>query len=221
MLLKGLPNSYKPFAVHVTQNTSAINFATFKSQLKSYEETKKFNTKTKTDQVMKADSPVAPLSNSLTCYGCGRKGHILKDCPDKRKEETAKWCSYHKSTTHSDSTCRRHQQKDKETTRVKQATSEDQSSDVENEHSFVFKVDNKHSQYKENAMLVDTGATSHIVTTDVLKRVDGEFNCLRWLVVCCWRRVWLRHCGHMLSRLLPTLEIGVITVELRVHHTIV
>ena len=136
MLLKGLPDSYKPFAVHVTQSTNAINFATFKSLLKSYEETEKFKTKTKTDQVMKADSPVAPLSNSLTCYGCGRKGHILKDCPDKRKEETAKWCSYHKSTTHSDSTCRRHQQKDKETTRVKQATSEDQSSNVENEHSF-------------------------------------------------------------------------------------
>ena len=48
--------------------TTEITFATFKSQLKSYEETEKFNIKTKTDQVMKADSPVAPLSNSLTCY---------------------------------------------------------------------------------------------------------------------------------------------------------
>ena len=41
MLLKGLPDSYKPFAVHVTQSISEINFATFKSQLKSYEETEK------------------------------------------------------------------------------------------------------------------------------------------------------------------------------------
>ncbi len=79
MILKGLPEAYKPFVVHVTQSTNEITFAMFKSQLKSFEETEKFNCKPKIDQVMKTDSPsISPL-NSLTCYGCGRKGHVIRD----------------------------------------------------------------------------------------------------------------------------------------------
>ncbi len=42
MILKGLPEAYKPFVVHVTQSTNEITFAMFKSQLKSFEETEKF-----------------------------------------------------------------------------------------------------------------------------------------------------------------------------------
>ena len=179
MILKGLPDSYKPFVVHITQSTSEITFAMFKSQLKSFEETEKFNCKPKTDQVMKTESPSFSASSYVTCYACGRKGHIMKDCPDKTKSETSKWCSYHKSTTHSDSTCRRHQRKDQEATKVKQATFGGQSGDPGDEHSYTFHVQGSHlkqSQYKANGMLVDTGATSHIVTKDVLKRVDGNFN---------------------------------------------
>lgn len=174
MILKGLPDSYKPLIVHVTQSASEITFAMFKCQLKSFEETEKFHHKPKTDQVMKAQYP----SNNLTCYGCGLQGHFMRDCPDKTKNETPKWCSYHKSTTHSDGNCRRHQRKDQEATKVKQVTSSDQSGGTEDEHSYVFKVrvsPTKHSQYKANGMLVDTGATSHIVTKDILKRVDGNF----------------------------------------------
>jgi hypothetical protein len=33
MILKGLPDSYKPFVVHITQSTSEITFAMFKSQV--------------------------------------------------------------------------------------------------------------------------------------------------------------------------------------------
>lgn len=172
MILKGLPDAYKPFVVHVTQSTSEISFAMFKCQLKSFEETEKFHYKPKTDQVMKVQTP----SNSLTCFGCGRQGHFIKDCPEKTKNETSKWCPYHKSTTHSDSTCRRHQHRDQEATKAKQATSWAESFDAGDEHSFAFQVSTaQHSQYKANGMLVDTGATSHIVTKDILKRVDGSF----------------------------------------------
>ena len=171
MILKGLPDSYKPFVVHVTQSASDITFPMFKCQLKSFEETEKFHYKLKLDQVMKVQSP----SNSLICYGCGGQGHSMKDCPDKAKIGTTKWCPYHKSTTHSDSTCRRHQRKYQEAAKAKQATCIDQSV-KDDEHSFAFKVHpTLLSHYKPNGMLVDTGATSHIVTRDILKHIDGSF----------------------------------------------
>lgn len=47
MILKGLPESYKPLAIHVTKSTSEITFTESKVQLRSFEETEKFNTKVK------------------------------------------------------------------------------------------------------------------------------------------------------------------------------
>ena len=44
MILKGLPESYKQLAIHITQSTSEITFTEFKVQLRSFEETEKFNT---------------------------------------------------------------------------------------------------------------------------------------------------------------------------------
>ena len=125
MILKGLPDAHKPFVVHVTQSASEITFPMFKCQLKSFEETEKFHYKPKTDQVMKIES----LSNSVNCFGCGRQGNFIKDRPDKAKNETTKWCSYHKSTTHSDTTCRR-QRKNQEDTKAKQVAFGEESEDI-------------------------------------------------------------------------------------------
>lgn len=47
MILTGLPESYKPLPIHVTKSTSEITFTEFKVQLRSFEETEKFNTKVK------------------------------------------------------------------------------------------------------------------------------------------------------------------------------
>ena len=58
IILKGLPDAYKPFVVHVTQSAIEITFPMFKCQLKSFEETEKFHYKPKTDQVMKIQSLV-------------------------------------------------------------------------------------------------------------------------------------------------------------------
>ena len=70
MILKGLPESYKPFAIHTTQSSEELTFIQFKSKLRSYEETEKLDTKAKSDNVMKADM------SSIVCYGCGNRGHM-------------------------------------------------------------------------------------------------------------------------------------------------
>ena len=58
-LIKGLPDSYKPLSIHVTQSASdpKCKFVKFKSMLRSFEETEKLNNKPKVDQVMKAEFP--------------------------------------------------------------------------------------------------------------------------------------------------------------------
>ena len=78
MILKGLPESYKPLAIHITQSTSEITFTEFKVQLRSFEETEKFNRKVKADQVMRTVSPTSPV-----CYSYRQNGHFIKDCPGK------------------------------------------------------------------------------------------------------------------------------------------
>ena len=164
MILKGLPDSYKPFSIRVTQNASEITFAKIKSMLRSFEETEKLNTKPKVDQVMIAEFP----SQTMTCYGCGKRGHLVRECPAKSEK---KWCNYHKSTTHSDSTCRS-QQKSKD--QGKQVSEKENAS--KDEHSFAFKVnDEATGKINRMGMLVDTGATSHNVTTDILKQIDMTF----------------------------------------------
>ena len=157
-ILKGLPESYKPLAIRITQSTSKITFTEFKVQLRSFEETEKFNTKVKADQVMRTVSP--------TCYGCRQKGHFIKDCPGK--SEATKCCSYHKSTTHTDGECRRYNRND----RTKQAIFSHQTKTTEGEHSFAFHAEdhtNRRHNINPTGLLVDTGATSTLSQLTPLK----------------------------------------------------
>lgn len=167
MVMKGLPEPYKPFVIHVTQSSEEMTFIQFKSKLRSYEETEKFDSKTKSDNVMKVDM------STVICYGCGNRGHMAKACHQK---SGPKWCSYHRSTTHTDETCRR-KSKPKEDS-VKQNT-DIQDKDKEDEQTFVFKVSQKvpPENIRKNGLMVDCGATSHIITQeDKFTRFDEFFN---------------------------------------------
>lgn len=42
MVVKGLPDSYKPFVVHITQTNGTVTFSEFKTKLRSYESTEKY-----------------------------------------------------------------------------------------------------------------------------------------------------------------------------------
>ncbi|KAJ8021025.1 hypothetical protein HOLleu_40779 [Holothuria leucospilota] len=74
MILKGIPDSFKPFAVHVTQSDTALTFMDLKTKLRSFEETEKFKID-KSDNVMKA------VNSSDNVTGArGRPGTLLVDC---------------------------------------------------------------------------------------------------------------------------------------------
>ena len=80
MVLKGLPDSYKPFVVVVTQSDKQQTFTEFKAALRSFEETECNRTKTNDDLIMKMMNHNNGFSSDITCYKCGKKGHIARHC---------------------------------------------------------------------------------------------------------------------------------------------
>lgn len=113
MMLGGLPDSFKPLAVHVTQNEDNITFADFKRRLRVYEESEKMKmTEPTTDKVMKTHARQGgghskPHNNrkeedaNITYYKCGIMGHRARKCYRKV------WCNYYKNSTHAESLCKK------------------------------------------------------------------------------------------------------------------
>ena len=174
MLLKGLPEGYKPFVVVVTQSDKQQTFIEFKAALRSFEETEQARSGSEsvmklvhngTSHVTDSTSSVARGGNRTQCYRCQKFGHIARFCENKPKL----WCSFCRKSSHTDSTCRsknRVNKTGKDKVHVVH-TSEEQQLD---EHLFVFannacngdNVDK--SCVRPNSLLVDCGATTHIVT---------------------------------------------------------
>lgn len=171
MILKGLPDVFKPFSVPVTQSNEKLSFADFKTRLRSYESTEKFAAGSAAeDSVMKVKGR-DNWSTKLTCFNCGQRGHKALECtsaPGERREPR-QWCSSCKSSTHKDVNCRR-RRRDK----VKQAV------DEEDHLTFAFKMEQVDEapvcRVKVKGLMVDLGATKHIVTnTTKFKYFDAIF----------------------------------------------
>lgn len=181
MVLKGLPESFKPFAIHVAHTDDNITFAEFKTKLRSFEATEKLGAES-SDSVMKTQgrSGRRPAKTNtrerykedadMVCYKCGTKGHRAKECRQKT------WCSRCKSDTHKDATCRRKDKDNKDRRDGASKVSEDAG-----EEDFVFKIrggetssqGQSDSGIHERGLMVDTGATSHIIT-DMAKFKDFD-----------------------------------------------
>jgi hypothetical protein len=106
------------------------------------------------------------------CFKCGRKGHKSAECWSKTSE---RWCGNCKSKTYETKNCRK--KKDAAKTAAEKTTSSEN-----NEHTFAFTskdtINKSGINNKSNSsLLVDTGATSHIIN-DKSKFVDfdKEFN---------------------------------------------
>ena len=177
MVLKGLPESFKPFAVHVTQREETMTFAEFKTKLRSYEDTDKMRAAATDDNVMKVrmqqqrgrppdsagDRGAERAGADLTCFRCGLKGHLARTCRRKL------WCSHCRSSTHRDTTCRKQQ---------RQRSDRDDARKVygDEDQEYAFRVSEGAASVNVRGLMVDCGATSHIITDlSKFKRFDDGF----------------------------------------------
>uniref|UniRef100_A0AAV2KSK7 CCHC-type domain-containing protein n=1 Tax=Knipowitschia caucasica TaxID=637954 RepID=A0AAV2KSK7_KNICA len=98
-----------------------------------------------------ADRGADRTATDLTCFKCGLKGHLARACQRRL------WCSYCRSTTHRDTTCRRKQRKDRDDAHK---ASEESAGDQEN----AFRASEGSAGVDMKGLMVDCGATSHIIT---------------------------------------------------------
>ena len=100
----------------------------------------------------------------VVCYKCGLKGHLARTCQRKLR------CSHCKSTTHRDTTCRRKQHRNRDNARKVSRVTDDQ--DME----YAFRMSEGAAGVDVRGLMVDCGATSHIVTDLAkFKRFDDRF----------------------------------------------
>lgn len=85
-MLKGLPETFRPFVIHVTQSEDKRTFAE-REKLRSYEDVENMRATVSEDNVMKARAQFGTKDSGNTdivCYKCCTGGHIA--CSHKQ------WC---------------------------------------------------------------------------------------------------------------------------------
>ena len=161
MIMKGLPAEYKPFIVVNTQSEKILTFQKFKVALRNYEENESSSNTDLNTAVMKLKVRDERSAN-IKCYTCGMMGHKSFECKER------KWCGVCKSSSHSEESCRRKQKYNRNDTAVKcvqnKYTGENEIHDEE--VSFIFMTSEENNDSKNDSLLVDCGATAHIINEE-------------------------------------------------------
>lgn len=113
MVMRGLPEKYKPFTLMVTHGDAELTLGQFKAKLRNFEASEDSAPATDEtgERVLKAQTTPKKKPakrfirdgdgerNGLVCWRCGEKGHRKDDCTKKV------WCSFCKSKGHTDKAC--------------------------------------------------------------------------------------------------------------------
>ena len=103
MVMRGLPEKYKPFTLMVTHGSADMKLGEFKAKLRNFEATEDSDSTAEEagERVLRVQ--VAPRKKTgpveMVCWRCGEKGHRRDECAEKV------WCSFCKSRGHTDKVC--------------------------------------------------------------------------------------------------------------------
>ena len=147
MILKGLPTEYQPFVTVTTQRKEPHDITSHEETMKACENP--------SDNVM-------TVKSNVKCYKCGQTDHRKFECKSKTNtSERRRWCDYCRSPTHDTHYCR------KKLKEHSAKTVTDTNQDQENAIAFKMSVDPQSGEQEldsVNSLLVDTGATTHIIS---------------------------------------------------------
>ncbi|KAL6483448.1 hypothetical protein MHYP_G00083200 [Metynnis hypsauchen] len=107
MIMRGLPEKYKPFTLMVTHSSAEMKLAEFKATLRNFEASEDAEPVAEMagERVLKARTALKKRnggsSTDVACWRCGEKGHRKDECTRKV------WCGSYKSASHTDKACRK------------------------------------------------------------------------------------------------------------------
>ena len=178
IVLRALPDEFSAFCTINTQEET--NFAQFKIRLRAEEERilrqGEANNKNTEIMAMKERRPNSTQDGGIKCYACGEYGHKQYQCP-----KGDKYCSTCQTKTHNTADCRRSNVKygQQRTYQAKVCYNEAEEDNTKS-HSFTFMVnetEDENSVTMINSLLVDTGASTHIITNkDRFTSFDANFD---------------------------------------------
>ena len=159
MILKDLPAEFKSFVTVTTHRKEPHDLASFKTALRTHEETMRACGDLSDNIMFVKDN-----KTGIRCYGCGEIGHKKPECTAKKnaaRGHQKRWCNYCKTTNHDTKFCRK---------KMKEHNAKSVTSDEG--HTFAFKVTVESEDcefvHDVNSLLVDTGATTHIVNNKTM-----------------------------------------------------
>ena len=199
MVLKGLPEKFKPFRTVIIQRDTEITFTQFKASLRAFEENEKDRDQQPRQHSREAvmniqgrdQQPYANDYSKTVCYACGRSGHKAISCPTNRSAPNSwrgrgrgqqrgrgsanwrgnsNWRGPRGRSAPSASLRRGNEQYSAQTVVARGRVND------END-SFVFKVGYDCRINVHNKVLVDCGATAHIVNDkNQFSYFDSDFD---------------------------------------------
>ena len=160
MLLKGLPEFYRPFIVVHTQLDKYKTLMDFKSALTNYANTEALRSPQHESCALKSSNF---SQQNIQCLACGKPNHRSNNCPNKGKLR----CSFCSKAGHVETVCflkKRKEQNENAYSATSNALPHQEFTFKTNVHDNLIES----TKVQKQMLLVDCGATSHIVNDETI-----------------------------------------------------